>query len=169
VINSTSTTRVCLQLGVVLFTAALAGSALATSRGASGHDGCVSVPFKGESSGVITATGFDPVAGIAFAHIEGEGRATHFGRLTVSGDVALDVVTGVPQGTWTLTAANGDMLFLDMTAVPGIGLFTVTGGTGRFEGASGFYKQFITFAAPPGTVDVNPYSDVLEGTICLAH
>ena len=155
--------RVGLQLGVVLLAAALAGSALA-ARGDP-----ISVPFKGESSGVITATGFDPVAGIAFAHIEGEGHATHFGRLTVSGDVALNLVTGVPLGTWTLTAANGDMLFLDMTASPDAGLFTVTGGTGRFEGASGFYEQIITFSAPPGSVDVNPYSDVLEGTICLVR
>ena len=158
-----SRTRMCLQLGVVLLAAGLARSAFAT------RNDPVAVPFKGASSGVITATGFDPVAGIAFAHIEGEGHATHFGRLTVSGDVALDVVTGVPIGTWTLTAANGDMLFLDMTAEPGVGLFTVTGGTGRFEGASGSYQQFITFSAPPGTVDVNPYSDVLEGTICLAR
>jgi hypothetical protein len=163
--------RICvsLQLAMVVLAAAFAGSALATSGGASGHDGYVAVPFKGESSGVITTTGFDPVAGIVYAHIAGEGQATHFGRLTVSGDVALDIVANTPIGTWTLTAANGDMLFLDMTAEPGVGLFTVTGGTGRFEGAGGFYKQFITFSAPPGTVDVNPYSDVLEGTIRLAR
>jgi hypothetical protein len=154
--------RVCLQLGVVLITAALAGSALAT------RDNSVTVPFKGESSGVIIATGFDPVAGIAFAHIEGEGHATHFGRLTVAGDVALNVVTGIPEGTWTLTAANGDMLFLDMTANGIVGQFTVTGGTGRFEGASGYYEENITFANPPASVDVNPYTDVLEGTITLA-
>src|SRR5207237_5817496 len=86
VMKAQSRIRVCLQLGVVLLAATLAGSALAT------RDDSVTVPFKGESSGVIIATGFDPVAGIAFAHIEGEGHATHFGRLTVSGDVALDVV-----------------------------------------------------------------------------
>src|SRR5687768_1230812 len=33
------------------------------------------VPFKGSSSGVVTATGFDPVAGIAYTHVEGEGVA----------------------------------------------------------------------------------------------
>ena len=52
------------------------------------------------------------------------------------------VATGIPHGTWTLTAANGDQLFLDMTGYGiddhhGFGQFTVTGGTGRFEGATG--------------------------------
>ena len=73
------------------------------------------VPFKGRSSGVVTAVGFDPVAGIAYIHVEGQGQATHLGHFTVTGDVAVDVATGIPQGTWTLTAANGDMLFLAMT------------------------------------------------------
>ena len=68
------------------------------------------VPFKGGSSGVVTAVGFDPVAGIAYTRVEGEGQATHLGRFTVTGNVAVDVATGIPLGTWTLTAANGDAL-----------------------------------------------------------
>jgi hypothetical protein len=38
-------------------------------------------------------------------------------------------------------------------------------GTGRFQGATGYYEQIITFALPPGTVEVDAYTDVLEGTI----
>ena len=165
---------VCLQFGVVLLTAALAGSALATSRGASGRGACVAVPFHGRSSGVSIDVSFDPVAGISYGRIEGKGRATHLGRFTVTAEVAVEVATGIPHGTWTLTAANGDMLFMDMTGYGiddhhGFGQFTVTGGTGRFEGASGYYEQIITFAVPLGTAPVIAYTDVFEGTIRLAH
>jgi hypothetical protein len=64
------------------------------------------VPFQGRSSGVVTAVGFDPVAGIAFTHVEGQGQATHLGRFTVAGDVAVDVSTGIPQGAWKLTRTS---------------------------------------------------------------
>src|SRR6476469_1398841 len=94
------------------------------------------VPFKGRSSGVVTAVGFDPVAGIALTRVEGEGQATHLGRFTVTADVSVDVATGIPHGTWTLTAANGDMLVLAMGGhgiddTHGFGAFTVVRGTGR--------------------------------------
>jgi len=163
--RSGSSTGFTLRLAAVLLAAALAGSTLANSR-----DGGVAVPFKGHSSGTVTATGFDPATGTAFTHVEGEGQASHLGHFTVTGDVAVDVATGIPHGTWTLTAANGDQLFLDMTGSGiddhhGFGAFTVTGGTGRFEEASGYYEQIITFAVPLGTAEVIDYTDVVEGTI----
>ncbi len=130
----------------------------------------VQVPFRGHSSGVVTATGFDPGAGIAFTHVEGEGKATHLGRFTVVADVQVDVATGIPQGDWTLTAANGDMLFLAMGGhgidpTHGFGAFMDKGGTGRFEGGTGYYEQIITFAVPLGSSSTIPYTDVLKGTI----
>jgi hypothetical protein len=132
------------------------------------------VPFKGQSSGVVKAVGFDPVKGIAYTHVSGQGQATHLGHFTVSGDVEVEVATGIPLGTWTLTAANGDMLFLKMgghgiDATHGFGAFTVVGGSGRFEGATGYYQQIITFALPLGSADTIPYTDVLEGTISSGH
>jgi hypothetical protein len=128
------------------------------------------VPFKEKSEGVVTTVGFDPVAGEALTHVQGEGQATHLGHFTVTGDVAVNVVTGIPHGTWTLTAANGDQLFLDMgghgiDAFHGFGSFTVIGGTGRFQGATGYYEQIITFAVPLGTAEIIPYTDVSVGTI----
>jgi hypothetical protein len=159
------------RVSLVLLAAALAGSAVAESRGAKGRDNAL--PFKGSSSGLNIADSFDPVAGIAYGHIDGEGEATHLGHFTVHGDVGVVVATGIPHGTWTLTAANGDQLFLDMTGRGiddhhGLGQFTVTGGTGRFEGASGYYEQIITFEFPLGTADVMGYTDMFEGTITLA-
>jgi hypothetical protein len=132
------------------------------------------VPFKGRSSGVVTVVGFDPAAGISYTHVAGEGQATHLGHFTVSADVAVDVATGMPHGTWTLTAANGDMLFLSMgghgiDATHGFGAFTIVGGTGRFQGATGSYEQIITFAVPLGSSDSIPYTDVIKGTISFGH
>jgi hypothetical protein len=130
------------------------------------------VPFKGSSSGVVTVTG------VSFPFITlslvGEGVATHLGHFTVSAVVVIDLTTdsetgGIPTGQWTLTAANGDMLFLAMgghgiDATHGFGTFTVVGGTGRFQGATGYYEQIITF--PMGRVPPSfPYTDVLMGTI----
>jgi hypothetical protein len=158
-------------LAAVLVALTLSGPARA--MGATATVG-KAVPFKGQSSGVVTAVGFDPVAGIAYNRVEGQGQATHFGRFTVTGDVAVDVITGIPDGTWTLTAANGDMLFLAMGGhgiddTHGFGAFTVVGGTGRFAGATGSYEQIITFAVPLGTSDRIPYTDELKGTISSRH
>jgi hypothetical protein len=152
-------------LAAVLAALTLSGTATAAGK---------QVPFKGHSSGLVTAVGFDPVAGIAYLHVAGEGQATHLGRFTVTGDVGVTVATGIPQGTWTLTAANGDMLFLAMGGhgidpTHGFGAFTVVGGTGRFQGATGYYEQIITFATPPGSSPSTAYTDVLEGTISFGH
>jgi hypothetical protein len=127
-------------------------------------------PFKGRSTGVVTTVGFDPVNGISYTHVSGVGQATHLGHFTVSGDVSVEVATGIPLGTWTLTAANGDMLFLRMgghgiDATHGFGAFTVVGGSGRFQGAAGYYEQVNTISIPLGTAHIIPKADVLEGTI----
>jgi hypothetical protein len=131
------------------------------------------VPFKGRSSGVVTTVGIDPVAGVVYTHAEGQGQATHLGHFTQTGDTTVDLVTGNARGTWTLTAANSDMLFLEMTAygidpTHGVGTFTVVGGTGRFQGASGSYQQIIVFVSEPGATDTT-FTDVLTGTIFFGH
>jgi hypothetical protein len=146
-------------LAVVLAALALSGPAAAGAE----------KPFKGRSSGVVREMGFDPLTVTVYTRLEGEGQATHLGRFTVTADIAIVIGAGV-HGTGTLTAANGDQLFLTMEGdgidpIHGLGEFTVVGGTGRFEGASGFYEQLITFAAPGGTSPVIPYTDVLWGWI----
>jgi hypothetical protein len=115
----------------------------------------------------------DPVAGFVYTHVEGQGQATHLGHFTQTADTTVDLATGNARGTWTLTAANGDMIFLTMTAygidpTHGVGTSTVVGGTGRFEGASGSYQQIITFVSEPGTTDTT-FTDVLTGTISFGH
>lgn len=131
------------------------------------------VPFKGRSSGVVTTVSVDPVAALAYTHVRGEGHATHLGHFTQVGDATVDLLTGAARGTWTLIAANGDMLFLTMEAygvdpLNGVGSFTITGGTGRFAGATGSYEQIIVFDSAPGASDA-AFTDTLTGTISLRN
>jgi hypothetical protein len=130
------------------------------------------LPFKAHSTGVVTTTGVKFEGGELveiYTHQTGTGEATRLGRYTAAGDATLHQASQIVTGTWTLTAANGDLLFGTLVggvgSVPtqGIGTYTVAGGTGRFQGATGSFQQVITFAGPPAAVV--PYSDVLEGTI----
>lgn len=131
------------------------------------------VPFKGLSSGFVKIESIDLGAMVAHTSVEAQGQATHLGRFTATAVADIDLTNGDAHGSWTLTAANGDLLFLDFEAsagsdaTHGVAAFTITGGTGRFEGASGFYEQRITFDVPPGSVERAAFTDVLEGKIVL--
>jgi len=127
------------------------------------------VPFEGVEVGAITTVSFQfPFDG---KKQTAEGEATHVGHYTLTGDFVVDLRFGTAAGTFTMTAANGDTLFLDMEAYADptdftktVANFTVTGGTGRFEGATGSYTSHNQLAFFVGT-SPNPYVGVLEGTI----
>lgn len=128
------------------------------------------VRFKGQSGGVATTVAFDPETGTIYVRGDGKGYATHLGSFEVVGDTRIHLFTGIVEGNWTLTAANGDILLATLEGfgvdpTHGEGVFTIVGGTGRFEGATGSYQQSITFAAPGGSADVIGYTEVFEGTI----
>jgi hypothetical protein len=70
-----------------------------------------------------------------------------------------------------MSAANGDMLFLTMEGhgvatdpAKTILNFTITGGTGRFEGATGSFIAHNQLAFSAGAA-VNPYVGEMEGII----
>jgi len=81
----------------------------------------------------------------------GTGQATHMGHITWSSHETVNQCTNPEgadvDGAFVLTAANGDQVFgtyqtiaqLDFATfqVSASGQFTITGGTGRFDGASG--------------------------------
>ncbi len=133
--------RFCLS-AVTLATAAFVSSAVA---------GPTNVPFK---ASVVTqeVLGYNPdCASFTGGRTIGNGVASHFGSVNF---VATDCVNpGASQfvfsnGALTLTAANGDTLSASYDGVltpnwqPNSlsalsGLFTVTGGTGRFSRAAG--------------------------------
>jgi len=129
------------------------------------------VPYQAEEVGAVTKGAFQ----FPFAHQStvAVGEATHIGHYTLAGDFVVDVRFGTATGVFTLTAANGDTLFLDMEgrAVPTdltrtVANFTVTGGTGRFEGATGSFtadNQFDFAVNLP--VSPNPYVADIKGTI----
>src|SRR5688500_529135 len=95
-----------------------------------------------------TETGMpQPGTPIVLRRLEGEGHASHLGRYTRLPDITLNLATATGSGTVTYTAANGDMLSGPATgqAVIAAGFATVTeavtitGGTGRFAGATGTF------------------------------
>jgi hypothetical protein len=80
--------------------------------------------------------------------IPGTGTVSHMGKVSVAGPSFVNVVTGAQTGAFTLTAANGDQLYLRYSGpskgagtledpASFEGTWVVTGGTGRFDGASG--------------------------------
>jgi hypothetical protein len=83
----------------------------------------------------------------AFINLTGTGNAAHLGLFTYNLQAQLNLPTLSATGSATLVAADGSTLILQgtgqgtPTSVPGVvsivETFTITGGTGRFEGASG--------------------------------
>jgi hypothetical protein len=103
------------------------------------------VPFKGTFRGVETTTVNFPIA-----TIQGEwtGVATHLGRFTVENPHVVNLLTADGTGTFEFAAANGDIVTADDVGhatfpSPGVLLIvehgTITGGTGRFAGATGSF------------------------------
>lgn len=107
------------------------------------------VRFKGSLDGSFTVTPIDPNDPLKVAvHLQAAGQGSHIGSFTYDFPHLVDRTT-VPStgiGLCTITAANGDQIFaaIEGTAtliVPGLldgtEIAVITGGTGRFEGASG--------------------------------
>jgi hypothetical protein len=125
----------------VLLLLGLASFALWTSAAAK-----EAVPMKGTVDVEVTYRPDFPNMTI-YIQGDGTGNATHLGRFTVRYDVVLNLLTSVGSGSATFIAANGDQLFTQNygTVTPTgnpdenqiAETYTITGGTGRFEGASG--------------------------------
>jgi hypothetical protein len=130
------------------------------------------VPFKGSLEGVETRTSF----AFPFVSILGEwtGNATHLGRFTVENPHTVNVLTMSGSGSFDFTAANGDTVTADesgqafLTQTPGVLSIvehaTITGGTGRFAGATGSFTverlldtvTHTTFGSFNGTSNSRP-------------
>jgi len=120
------------------------------SAGDADKDGMmVPRPFRGTWVTAISPPA-DPIPGCdgdpttGPFEIAGWGRATHMGNTTYNSVSESDFINQCGSGS--ITAANGDQLFVefggdvDASQLPFVtfsGDFTFTGGTGRFAGASG--------------------------------
>ena len=123
------------------------------------------VPFWGGWQGQVTITPLigDPTFDV-HVEIKGAGKGLHLGKFSVS--VPHDVDRRSPPnpsfavGEYVFTAANGDVVRATFTgqAVPYVlGVLyivesaTITGGTGRFEGATGNFECERLFDTVAGT------------------
>jgi hypothetical protein len=111
------------------------------------------VPFKGTVSGQIPASFGPPVpgtGGCVFSFtVSNSGHATHLGHFTGSSNFRPNVCDNSYTGSFHWIAANGDSVSgpffgqLTPTATPGlfdnVETAIITGGTGRFNGASGTF------------------------------
>jgi hypothetical protein len=120
--------------------------ALALSAQASAAD---RTPLKGSEAGTFQMLGPCDAGGVIL-DVTGSGHAAQLGDYTSHYRECLDPATGaVTDGTFTLTAANGDTLFGTFsgqavpTDTPNVVKFDdpgeITGGTGRFAGAGGAF------------------------------
>ena len=122
------------------------------------------LPFRGS----IEALEIYQVNGpTMFVTATGTGEATHLGRYTVSYEVEVDLPTGTGSGlSAQYVAANGDSLFAegsgqatptdDPSVFVVVEIYTITGGTGRFAGATGSFTE---------TRQVNIATGVTSGTM----
>ena len=121
------------------------------------HGGDHMVPFKGTVAGQNADINSGPSAGCPVGlfpiTLEAAGNTTHLGKITEVQahclnpiPIAFDPITfQFSGGELTITAANGDELFKTYSGLATViggqtfmeGDATVTGGTGRFSGASG--------------------------------
>jgi hypothetical protein len=126
------------------------------------------VPFRGRMEGIATVTPLTPP--FVAVNIEESGNATQLGHFDVSSSNVTNRADRTAVGTFEFTAANGDTLTADFTLyftftdVPGVvtGLVTatITGGTGRFAGATGSFVSHRVADIVNGIV-----TDSFEGTI----
>jgi hypothetical protein len=136
------------------------------------------VPFKGSWSGITQSA--EPIGPTTVSIVSGgDGQLTHLGAYTMVSPHTSDVATGFTAGDQIFTAANGDTLTAYCEGSPAFDFSTftvegsldceVTGGTGRFENATGSYEfalvstlagflpnglfQFATEAEITGAID----------------
>lgn len=169
-----------LILGVCIFATACAGevpsSPMSPTTATSGsaqtqaQDGA-HLPFRGSLQAVET---INPAPPVLHVNATGEGTGTHLGRFTATYQVTVTIATGSATGSFIFIAADADRLFATftgqatLTAEPGVVTIretaTITGGTGRFAGATGSFTIERVLNRPTGVS-----SGSFDGTISLAH
>ncbi|MFL5339744.1 MAG: hypothetical protein ACJ8F7_06210 [Gemmataceae bacterium] len=132
----------------VLIVAGLAGPAPAGEQ----------VPFKGSLDGDVTVTPLTPP--FVMVDVEATGNATHLGKFTLDIPHVVNRAARTAVGSYEFTAANGDKVYADFTGAsvlvaPGVLYIeetaTITGGTGRYAGATGSFSVDRLYDTIAGT------------------
>ena len=133
---------------------------------------CAQLPFRGSYHQTETGVPQSPTTILVTFSLEG--TATHLGRYTSAGSFLVDLTSASAGGPGHMVAANGDQLFFTgsgqatPTGVPGelsiTDTSTITGGTGRFEGATGSFSGVRLLDTTTGLS-----AGSFTGTITLAH
>lgn len=125
---------------VLLLLSVLAGATFAAPALAGKQE----LPFKGTLQSVEAYVINFPIMSVTAS---GSGNATQLGRFTVNYEVEVNLLTLAGIGSAQFISTNGDSLYAEglgqaaETGTPGVvnvvEVYTITGGTGRFAGASG--------------------------------
>ncbi|MFL5982295.1 MAG: hypothetical protein ACJ74R_11355 [Gaiellaceae bacterium] len=141
--------RRSLLVGLVGLTVSLASVAVSAAA--------AETPFKGTVNALETGRIEFPTR---FLNRDGMGTATHLGRYREHVVMQINLPTLSSVGTATFTAANGDTLTAGVvgqatrtgpTALSIVELYTITGGTGRFAGATRTFTLESTLDQTTGT------------------
>ncbi len=110
------------------------------------------VPLKGEFVTNLTLIVPASPGVLEQIRVTGTGSGTPFGKATYESDVKVDITASpeITSGTDTITAENGDQIFSTISGyIPGpdangnvqvFNTHTITGGSGKYAGATGTYK-----------------------------
>ena len=149
----------------LLLIIAMAGTVLAAPK-ANGPQ----LPLKGTLESQETYVVNPPIMSVTAS---GSGNATQLGRYSINYQFQVNLETVAGVGSAQFIAANGDRLYAEGTGqatptdIPGIfniiENFTITGGTGRFAGASGSVTLIRVVDTNTGVT-----SGTIDGYILLA-
>jgi hypothetical protein len=127
--------------------------------------------FKGRFEGDVNVTPLTPP--FLQVDVEAAGKATHLGKFTLDILHIVNAANGTAFGLYEFTTGNGDKVYAKFTgtatptAIPGVLYIeetaTITGGTGRFAGATGSFTSERLYHRIAGTT-VGSF----KGTIRLA-
>ena len=125
------------------------------------------VPFRATMTETFVVVPCD--RNVLCAPITGSGQASHLGKTSEASEVFVDLLSNPAPGchnetrTVTLTGANGDQITLALTGqdcptgattgttTTALDSWVVTGGTGRFSGATGSGTNMALIDGPDGT------------------
>lgn len=149
--------HVCLGLVVLCF--CQTGALTAKNR--------VERPFKAQLTGIETADLLSCDGTICPVHTQGWGVATHIGKYQLEADGYVDFAAGDAWGEGFMTAANGDQILFESNLQGGENTLTITGGTGRFQGASG---TIIPASCSTPIITADPVAGTMTiATTCAAE